>query len=454
MPDFAGGFPSLASMARMLRSGECTSVDLVQQSLRRIRELDERLHAFVAVYTEDALLAAQAADLQIRAGFALGPLHGIPVALKDNIDVRGRPTTAGSPARSGEVASSHAWVTQRLLECGAVIVGKTHMVEFAMGAWGTNEHMGAPRNPWGEDEHLSPGGSSSGSAVAVAAGMVPLAIGTDTGASIRVPASLCGITGLKPTIGRLPADGVVPLSTTHDSVGVMAHTAEDAALMFGVLARDDRACPGKLPSLRGLRAGYLRESDLEGVEPAVLAAYGRALDTFREQGAQLRELSFPIALDKFASVAGDIVLSEAAASWADLALDDTRKMDAAIRSRMVAGSKLLAVDYVRARRRREALKSEFAESFGDLDVFLTPSSPWTAKPVSRVDPAKVPVKYSRVLNLLDLCGISVQMGEDEEGLPIGLQIASATNEDARILDAARAWQACTTWHERRWFPRA
>ncbi|SDD50959.1 aspartyl-tRNA(Asn)/glutamyl-tRNA(Gln) amidotransferase subunit A [Variovorax sp. CF079] len=452
----AEGFPSLVSMGEMLRTGVCSSVDLTEYALQRIEQLDGRLHAFVGIYAKEALLAAQAADNQIRAGNWLGPLHGIPVALKDNVDVAGRPSTAGSTLLASQVATAHAWITQRLLACGAVIVGKTHMVEFALGAWGANEYMGAPRNPWGGKAHLSPGGSSSGSAVAVAAGMVPLTIGTDTGASVRVPASLCGVTGFKPTIGRLSSEGVVPLSTTLDSVGVLAQTAEDAALMFAALTGDAQAFPpselqaGASPSLRGLRVGYLGSADLEGLQPEIHRAYAHALDTFREQGAHLQQLVLPTTFDELADVSSTIMLSEAAASWGHLAADESLRMDASVRPRILAGARLSATKYVAACRRRAELKRLFAPSLGDLDVFLTPTSQWTARPLESVDHTNPPVRYARIGNLLDLCGISVQMGEDDQSLPIGLQIAGRTDAEARVLGVARGYQACTSWHQRRW----
>ena len=450
------GYPSLVSMGNLLRSGECTSLELTEYALQRISKLDPHLHAFVEVYAEEALNAARAADLQLQAGCALGPLHGIPVAVKDNVDIRGRASMAGSSIRAHDIATENAWITNRLLECGAVIIGKTHMVEFALGAWGANEIMGAPRNPWGESEHLSPGGSSSGSAVAVAAGMVPLSIGTDTGASIRVPAALCGVTGLKPTIGRLSGAGVVPLSTTFDSVGVLAHTAEDASLMFAALSGDADAYPlaelqsGVQQSLTGLRVGVLGDAELEGLQPEILQAYQRAIETFRQQGAVLKTLELPASFDDFADVQSTIMLSEAAASWAHLASDESLPMDRSVRPRILAGTKFTAAQYVNAHRRRDAYKTAFAQSLGDLDVFITPTSQWTARPLSSVDHGKPPVRYARIGNLLDLCGISVQMGEDDNGLPIGLQIASRTNADARILQVARSFQACTRWHQRRW----
>jgi aspartyl-tRNA(Asn)/glutamyl-tRNA(Gln) amidotransferase subunit A len=454
----SGGFPSLVSMGEMIRKGSCTSLDLTEHALQRVAALDGQLHAFVAVHAEEALDAARAADHLARAGCWLGPLHGVPVALKDNIDLLGRASTAGSTLLAANIAQRHAWITQRLLECGAVIVGKTHMVEFALGAWGANEFMGAPRNPWGDRQHLSPGGSSSGSAVAVAAGLVPLAIGTDTGASVRVPAALCGITGFKPTIGRLSSEGVVPLSSTLDSVGVMAHTAEDAALMFATLTGDHAAFPpaelagGAPQPLAGLRVGFLGDAELEGLQPEIRTAYERALQLFRSEGAHLRPLVLPASFDDFAEIASSIMLSEAAASWGHLATDETLRMDPSVRPRIVAGTRVPATQYVDALRKRQALKLAFAQSMGDLDVFLTPTTQWTARPLSEVDHGKPPVRYARIVNLLDLCGISVQMGQDDHGLPIGLQIAGATDADARVLSAARSFQARTPWHQRRWLP--
>lgn len=446
-------------MSEMLRSGMCTSVDLTEHALDRIQSLDSHLHAFVEVYAKEALLAAQAADSLMKARFILGPLHGVPVALKDNVDVAGRPSCAGSSLLRNNVARRNAWITQRLLECGAVIVGKTHMVEFALGAWGGNEIMGAPRNPWGNArDHLSPGGSSSGSAVCVAAGMVPLAIGTDTGASVRVPAAMCGVTGFKPTIGRLSSAGVVPLSTTLDSVGILSQSAEDAALMFATLTGDDCAFPsseasaGGVPELRGLRIGYLSSADLDGLQPEVRAAYDGAVETFRHQGVHLRELLLPTSFDEMADTQSSMMLAEAAASWGHYALDEMSPMDSSVRPRIIAGSKFTAVRYVNAHRRRDELKKQFAVSYGDLDAFITPTSQWTAQPLSSVDHGVPPVRYARIGNLLDLCGISVQAGEDDHGLPIGLQIAGATNADARVLGIARSYQAVTAWHQRRWAP--
>ncbi|WP_198083865.1 amidase [Variovorax sp. E3] len=437
----------------MLRSGEWSASDLTTQTLARIQRLDGYLHAFSEVYADQAMRAARVADQRLRAGERLGALHGIPVALKDNVDFAGRRTRAGSSLLSGECATRHAWITQRLLECGAIIVGKTHMVELALGSWGTNDVMGTPRNPWSDSEHLSPGGSSSGSAVAVAAGMVPLAIGTDTGGSVRVPAAFCGVTGFKPTVGRISTAGIVPLSTTLDTVGLLVPAAEDAAVAFAALIGDDTCTLDSIEalSLAGVRIGYLSDDHLAGVQPEILAAYCQIMAKFREDGAHLRPLEIRGNLDDQAEIVNTIIVTEALASWGHLASDELAPMDPAVRARMLAGRSISGAEYVRVLRARDELKTFFKRDFGDLDVFVTPTTQWTAQRVARLNHARPPARYSRIANLLDLCSISVQAGFDQNGLPIGMQIASRSHCDARVLGVARALQARTRWHERRWF---
>ena len=444
---FEAGFPGIAEMGDMLRDGRCTSVELVQASLARIARLDGELHAFIGVYADEALMAAEAADRLLAGGFDLGPLHGIPVALKDNVDLAGRATTAGSPLLADNIATENAWITRRLLANGAVIVGKTHMVQFALGAWGTNDQMGAPRNPWGRDVHRAPGGSSSGSAVAVAAGLVPLSIGSDTGGSVRMPASFCGITGLKPTVGRLSTEGVVPLSTTLDSVGLFTQTAADASLAYTALVGE---APIADAGLNGKRIGYLGEADLQGVQPEVLAAYRAALEVLRGQGAALEPIALTGSFDSFADIAAAIMLPEGASFWGAKAADATLPMDSAVRPRLVAGGAISGVRYYEALRRRDALKREIGTLLARFDAFVTPATPHTATPIAEVDHGRPPVKYTRAVNLLDLCGVSVQLGFDDRQLPIGLQIAAAEGEDRQLMEIACAFQSATDWHGTRW----
>jgi aspartyl-tRNA(Asn)/glutamyl-tRNA(Gln) amidotransferase subunit A len=445
---------SASELSRALGSGELTSVTIVTACLARIREHNPHLHAFSEVFEEEALAAAEAADRMMRAGYRLGPLHGIPVAVKDLVDIAGKVTTNGSPLFAKRVAQRSARMVELLQAAGAIIVGKTHMVQFALGAWGTNEHMGTPRNPWDHATHRTPGGSSSGSAVAVAAGLVPLAIGTDTGGSVRVPAAFCGITGFKATVGSIDTTGVLPLSTTLDSIGVFARAAKDAAMLYAVLA-EDRSLPpqptaaGGAQAFAGLRLARLDEADLEGVAPDVRAAYEAALEVFRQGGAQVTVVAMPRPLDTFAQTASAIMLTEAAVEYGDLAADAAAAMDGSVRPRIAAGSRLLAVDYVRAMRQREEWKREFAALLSRSDALVTPTTMSTAVPVASVDHGTAPVRYTRLLNLLDMCGVSVPAGFDSGGLPVGVQIAAAPGCDQQLIAIAQAFQERTDFHRRR-----
>lgn len=444
---------SATDLSRALSSGKLTSVAIVTACLARIRAHDPHLHAFSEVYADEALAAAEAADRMMQAGYRLGPLHGIPVAVKDLVDIAGKVTTNGSPLFADRIARRNARMVDLLQAAGAIIVGKTHMVQFALGAWGTNEHMGTPRNPWDDVMHRTPGGSSSGSAVAVAAGLVPLAIGSDTGGSVRIPAAFCGITGFKATAGAIDTTGVVALSTTLDSIGVFARAAKDAALLYAVLA-EDRSPPSQLATatgpeaFAGLRLARLGPSDLEGVEPDVLAAYEAAMSVFAQGGAQVTVIPMPRPLDTFAQTTSAIMLTEAAVEHGELAADAMAAMDTSVRPRIAAGSRLLAVDYVRAMRQREGWKREFTALLSRSDALVTPTTMTTAMPIASVDHGAAPVRYTRILNLLDMCGVSVPAGVDGSGLPIGVQIAAATGHDAPLIAIAEAFQQCTDFHRR------
>src|SRR3990170_3168574 len=218
-----------------IHNNTLSSGELVEQFLSRIEKHGEKLHAFVSVYADEASRAAHAADEAVAAGYRLGPLHGVPIAVKDIVDIEGRVTTGGSKVWEKRVSPRTATLVQRLVRAGMIVIGKTHSVEFAMGSFGTNQHMGTPWNPWDLGTLRAPGGSSSGTGVAVAAALAPCGIGTDTGGSVRIPAAWCGIVGLKPTIGRVSVEGVLPLAHTLDTPGPLCRDVEDAALLFNVL---------------------------------------------------------------------------------------------------------------------------------------------------------------------------------------------------------------------------
>ena len=290
------------AIAREIAARRLSPVDLVDDCLARIERLEPKLHAFTEVYAADARLAAEAADKAIRSGHAVGPLHGIPVALKDLVEIEGRVAAGGSAVWKGRRSERTATLARRLIAAGMVVVGKTHTVEFAYGGWGTNQHLGTPHNPWDAADARTPGGSSSGSGVAVAARLVPCAIGTDTGGSVRLPAAWCGITGLKTTVGRVSTHGVLPLSPTLDTPGPMVRSVEDAAILLEVLQgadpldpktqgrRDAEPMPGLRRRVKGLRLARMPEAERGGVEGEVLAAYDRSVAVLADLGADIVEL--------------------------------------------------------------------------------------------------------------------------------------------------------------------
>src|SRR5262245_39789451 len=313
----------LHALAAQLKSRSISPVEVVDRCLQRIRQLDAKLKAFIDVFESEARSAAEAAEKAIRSGHAVGPLHGIPIALKDLVELEGRVATGGTAVWRNRRSTRTATLAQKLISAGMIIIGKTHTVEFAFGGWGTNQHLGTPWNPWDAKTHLTPGGSSSGSGVAVAARMVPCALGTDTGGSVRVPAAWCGITGLKTTIGRISTYGVLPLSPTLDTPGPMTRSVEDAALLLQVMqgadARDPRTLSLRdadpMPTLRhgvkGLRLGRMPAAERKGVAAEVLAAYDRSIDQLAEMGADIVDLTLPRSFHDYGSTSGRIMAAEA-----------------------------------------------------------------------------------------------------------------------------------------------
>lgn len=448
----------LAALAGQLRRRDVSVETVVGDYLARIEALDGWLHAYVDVYADEALAAARAADLQLRAGIDLGPLHGVPIALKDIIDIAGRPTTIGSPIHAQRMAATTARLVRQLQQAGAIVLGKTHMVQFAMGAWGTNEHMGTPRNPWDDAVHRIPGGSSSGSAVAVAGRLAPVSIGTDTGGSVRVPASYCGITGFKPTVGRIATHGVATLSQTLDSVGVFAHSAADARAVFDALAPVQpgewaEASDAPRFDVRGMTLGRLPDSFLRDVQPAVHAAYEEALVEFRALGASIVTVKLPASLAHFKAVTGDIMMTEGAFSFEREITDLALPVDDSVRPRLRVGLDVPAVRYLAALRERDRLQADMQHRMRGIAALLTPTTLTTALPLAQVDHGNAPVHYTRIGNLLQMCGVSVPNGQDADGLPTGLQILSPGGEDRLALFLAEVYQRHTDWHRARAEPR-
>src|SRR5947199_1763186 len=452
---------TVAELSRAFGARTLSPVDVVDALMKRIGTRNPSLHAYIAVYEADARLAAEAADKAIRSGHRMGPLHGVPIALKDLVDLEGRVTTGGSKVWADRVSPVTATLAERLIAAGMIVLGKTHTVEFAMGSFGTNTHLGTPRNPWDLAVHRTPGGSSSGSGVAVAAGLAPVAIGTDTGGSVRLPAAWCGTVGLKVTAGRSSTYGVLPLSFTLDTPGPIARSVEDAALIFRVLSGPDPRDPqtlawtplDPLPALRpgvaGLRLGVMPDAERGGVDQDVLAAYDAAIQTLEKLGARIVRPALPHRFSDYAVATGRIIGAEGYRFVGHLVDDESLPVDPHVRPRIQIGRGLSARDYLLALAEREENRRAVAAALADVDALLTPTTQTPALPIDQLDQTGTAAYFTRAVNYLGLCALAVPDGFTTGGLPLSLQIVGHAGDEAMALPIGWAYEPATDWHERR-----
>ena len=461
MPRLDPVWATVAELSRAFGERALSPVDALDAVLDRIRKRDPALHAFIAVYEDDARLAAEAADKAIRAGHRVGPLHGVPIALKDLVDLQGRVTTGGSKVWQDRVSPVTATLAERLIAAGMIVIGKTHTVEFAMGSFGTNTHLGTPWNPWDRTVHRTPGGSSAGSGVAVAAGLAPVAIGTDTGGSVRLPAAWCGVVGLKVTAGRISTYGVLPLSTTLDTPGPLARSVEDAALIFRALNGPDPRDPqtlawtpaDPLPALRrgvdGLRLAVMPDAERAGVAHDVLAAYDAAVDALARLGARIVRPALPHRFSDYAAATGRIIGAEGYRFVGHLVDDMSLPLDPHVRPRIQLGRTVSARDYLLTLAEREERRREFLDALADADALLTPTTQTAAIPIDQVDQSGTAAYFTRAGNYLGLCGLAIPNGFTAAGLPTSLQILCHPGEEAMALRIGWAYEQATDWKVRR-----
>ncbi len=454
-------YSSAQALSASLASGELSSVDLVEYYLQRIDEWEPRLHAYVEVYAEDARRAAQAADLARRSGAALGPLHGMPVALKDLVEIAGCHTSGGTAAQAGRISTVTAHLVRKLWQQGAIILGKTHTVEFAMGGWGTNQRLGTPWNPWDLNTARTPGGSSSGSGVALAADLVPLALGTDTGGSVRLPASWCNLTALKVSSGRISAQGVLALSPTLDTPGPMARSVADARLFYDALRGFDpdeplaRLVPPEAPArapredLRGLRLARLPEADRALVAPEVLSAYDAALAVLADAGADIVDVPMPYGFAEVAEINGQIMFAEGYSLYHTLLDDAAAPLDEDVRPRLLNGRNIRSIDYIQALRQRREMQVRFNKVFDQVDALLAPTTLTPPLALEDVDQAGTPSFFTRFGNFFNLSALALPCGATAQGLPLGMQIMGRPYGEDGVLDIGAQYQARTQWHLRR-----
>lgn len=452
---------SVKQQSEAIAAGRLSPVDLIDAYLIRIKAFDGKLHAYSEVYEADARAAAEAADKAIRAGHAVGPFHGIPIAIKDLVEIEGRAVTGGCSVWRERRARTTATLAKRLFAQGMIVLGKTHMVEFALGGWGTNTRMGTPWNPWDLNRARTPGGSSSGSGVAVAAALAPWAVGTDTGGSVRLPASWCGLTSLKTSAGRISNYGVLPLSHTLDTPGPMTVDAEDSALLYMAMQGPDpldrrtlglpseEIGPTLLRGVAGLRLAHMPDNERANVSASVLAAYDRSLDDLANLGAEIVPLRLPCGFADVAALNGRIMAAESYAGLCDLVDDMDLALDEDVRPRVSTGRDITARDYLSALRQRDHMILQFDSALSDVDALLTPTTATTAVPLEEIDQSKAPSHFTRFANFLDLCAVAMPNGADEQGLPTSLQVMSRRFDEATALRIACAYQRNTDWHTRR-----
>jgi len=449
---------SIVQASRLIRSGALSPSDLVGAYFERIRRFNGRLNAFVTLTEERAIVHARVLEAELANGNWRGPLHGIPIALKDNIDTAGVLTTAASAVFAERIPDEDAEVVTRLREAGAIILGKLNMHEFAYGGTSAVSHFGPVRNPW--DVARIPGGSSGGSGVAVAARLCAGALGTDTGGSVRIPAAHCGIVGLKATYGLASIRGIIPLSVSLDHVGPMSRTVADSALMLQALAGYD---PRGIASIRAnvpnyssalqrstsaLRLGVPRTLFYDNVDPQILDAVERALGVLSELTASTQDVELP------ARPQARPVLVEAY-GYHEEYLEERRELYAASTlERIVGGADVPATDYAEVLYQLKLGRKAIAEVFEDVDVLITPTL--AQLPVSIEAALESPLETTQILirnpapfNFYGIPTISIPCGFSREGLPIGLQISGPALGELEVLALAHAYEQATDWHDRR-----
>lgn len=453
---------TLVELSAGLVAKKFSSREIVDALLGRIAKTNGKLHAFTEVYAKEAKAMADGADKARAGGFPLGPLHGLPIAYKDLCDIAGRIGTGGSKMFEKRVATETSNTVERLTAAGMVPLGKLHMVEFAFGGWGTNPLMGAPWNPWDLKTHRVPGGSSSGTGVAVAARLAPAGIGSDTGGSVRIPSAFNGLVGLKVTFGRIGLSGTVLLSWSLDSIGPMARCVEDCALLLNALAAPDARDPTTLGqpledftlatkpgSIEGMRIALPDTRQLPAFMHAdVVQAWQTAGRTFESLGATIEAVRLPDWYFDLSRPAGTIIASEAFSLHRDYIEDTAKAIGPGVRARALAAKTLVPGAYAEEMRTMAERRLAFSDWFRAYDAILLPTMAVPAIPLSEVDEnSPIPGFLTRPANYLGLCGLAMPSGQSG-GLPMGVQIVGKPFAERDVLRLGKAFQDATDFHRR------
>jgi aspartyl-tRNA(Asn)/glutamyl-tRNA(Gln) amidotransferase subunit A len=457
----------ITELAPRLRSKEISPVEVTHAYLERIERLNPLLNTYIRVMADQTRNAARQAEKEIGGGRYSGPLHGVPIGIKDLFDVAGVPNTMGSKILHDNIPASDATLVTRLKAAGAIILGKHNLHEFAFGITSENPHYGVVRNPWNTER--VPGGSSGGTAAAVAASLCAAGIGSDTGASIRAPASFCGVVGLKPTYGRVSRAGGLPLAWSLDHPGPIARSVADCAVMLQAIAGSDPADTATVDEpvpdysaglglgVQNLRVGVPREYFFEIIEPDVEQAVMAAIARLEALGARVEEVSLPHVAHS--QVAGNVIMSTEAASWhATWLAERASDYGHDVRARIRGGLLVRAVEYLSSQKIRSLVQQDFAAAFQRVDVVVGPSVPIVAPPIGRtfepggplnLVPRAIANRATVPCNLSGMPAISVPCGFAVDGLPVGLQIMGPAFAEALVLRVAAAYEGATEWRTRR-----
>ena len=457
-------YASISEVSVLLIERQVSPIELTRTLLDRIATIDPLLNAFISVFADSALAAASRAESEILRGDVRGPLHGVPYSLKDLIETVEGQTTAGSLVLAEYVAPADATVVRRMEAAGAILVGKTNLFEFAYGS--PHPHYRASRNPWNRE--YATGGSSSGSAAAVAAGLGYASLGTDTGGSIRVPSAWCGLVGVKPTYGRVSLAGVIPLASTLDHVGPLTRTVRDAAIVLQAISGHDpldstsltAAVPDFVQLLDDGPVALTIGVDLAiyeaNVDPDIFAAVQRATELLRDLGATIVPIQLPDVEQAVESIQ-TILKAEAASFHRAWLNEDAARYSPAVRARLESGLSVLAIDYLAAVQRRSQLRAEYLALLETADVLLTPTTtrgPMTVetledeRPSAHGDPLHQRIRFTGPINATGLPALSVPCGMTDAGLPIGMQLIGRPLDESRLLATAHRYEQAAGWSAR------
>jgi len=445
-------------LAVMIRTGEVSPLEMVREYLRRIDLMNPRVNAYITVDPEGAIDTARKQEEAVAEGKPLGRLAGVPVALKDNFDYAGLPTTAGSAAMRGNMPTADSAVASRLRAEGAVVLGKLHLHEWAIGATSVNPHFGPARNPW--DVSRSPGGSSGGAGVAVIGDLAAAAIGSDTGGSVRIPAAMCGVSGLRPTFGRVSTRGLHPVSWSHDAPGPLARSAEDVALVLEAIAGYDPVDPTSamrpseqfltqpVSGIRQLRVGLLQGMFESDAQREVYALAREACDRLSDLGARVSETVLSGA-EEAVEHSSWITHAEAAAAHRDRLAAQPSHYGGDVKRRLRYGLQITGAQYALARQGGRSWRRELAQALEGFDVLVTPTCPVVAPRIDGsdgVETTRLLTRFTYPFSLANVPAMSIPCGLSSEGLPVGLQLVSGHWQERRLVDVACAYQEVTRWH--------